>query len=54
MPPGAHTLTFEVRTEIQNVKGSHEEQVTFQPGQMRTLRIVMTKFNKELRFEWVQ
>ena len=54
VPPGAHTLTFEVRTEIQNVKGSHEEQVTFQPGQMRTLRIVMTKFNKELRFEWGQ
>jgi hypothetical protein len=50
--PGTHTIRFEVRTELQNVKGVHEEQVTLESGKPRTLRIVMTKFNKELRFAW--
>ena len=51
-PAGAHQVEFQIRTELQNLNETHVESATFQAGQNRTLGIVMTKFNKEIRFVW--
>jgi predicted Ser/Thr protein kinase len=52
IPPGTHLVSFEVKTELQDITGTHQESVTVNPGERKNLTIVMTKFNKELRFEW--
>ena len=54
VPPGQHTISFKIRTELQNISESHSEAAAFTAGEKRHLTIVMTKFNKELRFEWAQ
>ncbi len=54
VPPGPHEVSFEIRTEIQNVSGSHAESRTFGAGQRLTLNIRMTRLNKELSFAWVE
>lgn len=51
-PAGEHSLEFQIRTEIQNLNETHAEAVTLEAGKARTLTIVMTKFNKEIRFAW--
>ncbi len=51
-PAGTHQVEFHIRTELQNVNETHTESATFEPGQARTMGIVMTKFNKEIRFVW--
>lgn len=50
--PGEHEVSFEIKTEVQDITGKHQEKATFQAGQKRTLSVNMTKFNKELSFEW--
>ncbi len=54
VPPGPHEVSFEIRTDIQNVSGSHAESRTFGAGQRLTLNIRMTRLNKELSFAWVE
>ena len=49
---GVHQVEFHIRTELQNLNETHTEPATFEAGQARTLGIVMTKFNKEIRFAW--
>ncbi len=51
-PAGAHVVEFQIRTDLQNLNEKHSETATFLAGQAKTLKIVMTKFNKDLRFEW--
>ena len=51
-PAGTHQVEFHIRTELQNINETHAESATFEPGQARTMGIVMTKFNKEIRFAW--
>ncbi len=50
--PGQHAMEFQIRTELQNLNERHTETVTLDAGKQHSLRIVMTKFNKEIRFEW--
>lgn len=52
IPPGTHAVSFEIKTELQDITGTHQESVSVQPGEKKNLTIIMTKFNKELRFEW--
>jgi hypothetical protein len=52
VPAGVHQVEFQIRTELQNINETHAEQATFEASQARTLGIVMTKFNKEIRFVW--
>gem|GEM_PF-1280226 len=52
VPPGTHSLTFKVTTKIQDVKKTKTEKVKFSSGEKRTLKLVMTKMNKRVRFEW--
>jgi serine/threonine-protein kinase len=52
VPPGTHEISFQVKTEIQNISEIYKEKQTFQSGKDRTLKIVMTRFNKEIHFEW--
>jgi serine/threonine-protein kinase len=54
VPPGQHTISFEIRTEVQDISENHAETASFTAGEKRHLTIVMTKFNKELHFEWAQ
>ncbi|MEW6758919.1 MAG: hypothetical protein AB1347_11925, partial [Acidobacteriota bacterium] len=54
VPPGPHEVSFEIRTDIQNVSESHAESRTFGAGQRLTLNIRMTRLNKELSFAWVE
>ena len=51
-PAGAHVVEFQIKTELQNLNEKYAETTTFQTGKAKTLKIVMTKFNKDLRFEW--
>ena len=50
--PGQHAMEFQIRTEIQNLNERHSETVTLDAGKKHNVKIVMTKFNKEIRFEW--
>ena len=50
--PGQHAMEFQIRTEIQNLNERHSETVTLDAGKKHSVKIVMTKFNKEIRFEW--
>lgn len=54
VPAGSHEVAFEIRTDIQNVSGSHAESRTFGAGQRLTLNIRMTRLNKELSFAWAE
>ena len=54
VPPGQHTISFKIRTEVQDISENHAETASFTAGEKRRLTIVMTKFNKELHFEWAQ
>ncbi|MGC8724331.1 MAG: serine/threonine protein kinase [Acidobacteriota bacterium] len=54
VPPGQHTISFKIHTEVQNISETHSEAAAFSTGEKRHLTIVMTKFNKELHFEWAQ
>jgi len=52
VPSGARTVTFELLTEIQDVKTTHEERAEFAPGETRRLDVRLTKMKKELEFAW--
>ena len=51
-PAGSHKVEFQIRTELQNINETHAEPATFEAGKARTFNIVMTRFNKEIRFAW--
>ncbi len=50
--PGTHEVALQVKTDIQNISELHKEKRTFRRGEDSRLRIVMTRFNKEIHFEW--
>jgi serine/threonine-protein kinase len=52
VPPGTHEIAFRVKTKIQNISEIYKEKQTFKAGKDRRLKIVMTRFNKEIHFEW--
>jgi len=49
---GSRTVTFELLTEIQDIKTTHDERAEFAPGETRHLDVRLTKMKKALEFEW--
>ncbi len=52
VPAGNHLVSFELATDIQEVKTRHEERAEFASGEARTLLVKLSKLKKELEFEW--
>lgn len=52
VPPGSHLVSFEIVTDIQDVKTQHEERAEFAPGETRSLQVRLSKLKKELEFKW--
>jgi serine/threonine-protein kinase len=52
VPAGTRTLSVQVKTNRQNVDSTWEEKVEFPDGGSKNLKIIMTKMNKKIRFEW--
>lgn len=52
VPTGSHLVSFEIVTDIQDVKTQHEERAEFASGETRTLQVRLSKLKKDLEFEW--
>ncbi len=50
--PGGHTVSFELATDIVDIKSHHEERAEFASGETRSLQISISRFKKEIEFEW--
>ncbi len=50
--PGSHAVSFELVTDIQDIKAQHDERAEFAPGETRSLKISLSKLKKEVEFEW--